>query len=427
MHATFADRRPARPPLTATSAALVVPRGLPWTLIGTFVNAACQWLAIVTVARLGSPEVLGHYSYALAVCAPLVMLTRLNMRTVLATDIKARYRFDDYFVARAALVAVATLLVLIYAAAANLGAIATVVLAGTVAYKNAESLADVVHGLLQRDEKFAVIGKSTVMRGVSLLACLAFGLAVGHSLPAGLALATLAWMAIFLAYDCRRARDAATTWFRSDARTVIRLARECLPSGLVMMVSSLSVSLPVYVVASVLGTEQVGYYSTVAYLLTVGGLAAAAVSQASASHMARLYFSDRSAYWRQLATFLAGSVLLSSVAVAGVLLFGRQLLLLLYGEEYGHLDGALLWIAVAAGLTFAGSFLGLTLTVARRFYHDLAYSVISAATVGGTALWLVPTHGVVGAVWALLSGVVVKTLLSAAAVAYLARPENANA
>ena len=58
--------------MTATSAALVVPRGLSWTLIGTFVNAACQWLAIITVTRLGTPEILGHYSYALAVCAPLV-------------------------------------------------------------------------------------------------------------------------------------------------------------------------------------------------------------------------------------------------------------------------------------------------------------------------------------------------------------------
>ncbi|MDY6947460.1 MAG: oligosaccharide flippase family protein, partial [Pseudomonadota bacterium] len=373
--------------MSATSAALVVPRGLPWTLIGTFINAACQWLAIVTVARLGTPETLGHYSYALAVCAPLVMLARLNMRTVLATDIKARYRFDDYFVARLVLVAIATVLVLGYAFAADPGAVAITVLAGTLAYKNAESIADVVHGLLQRDEKFAVMGKSTVLRGLSLLACLAFGLAVCHNLAVGLGLVTIAWVAIFLAYDCTNARKGATTWFRSDAGTVIRLARECLPSGLVMMVSSLSVNLPVYVVASVLGAEQVGYYATVAYLLTVGGLSAAAVSQASAAHMARLYFSDRRAYWRQLTTFMAGSIALSSVAVGGVLLFGRQVLVLLYGEEYGHLDGALLWIAVAAGLTFAGSFLGLTLTIARRFYHDLASSVISAAAVGGVLLF----------------------------------------
>jgi O-antigen/teichoic acid export membrane protein len=420
------DRGPAKSRSTSGSAR-VVPPGLSWTLMGTFVNAACQWLAVVTVARLGTPEILGHFSYALAVCAPLVMLTRLNMRTVLATDVQARYQFDDYFVARLALVAVASLLVVIYAVIADLAVAAAIVLIGTMAFKNVESLADVVHGLLQRDENFAAIGKSTVLRGISLLTCLALGLLVFDSLAVGLALVTTAWLAIFFWYDHSNVRDETTTWFRSDAGTVFRLSRECLPSGLVMMVSSLGANLPVYVIASALGAEQVGYYATVAYLLTVGGLAATAVSQATASQLARLFFSDRRAYWRQLGTFMLGSILLSSVAVVCVLVFGRQALVLMYGAEYAHLDGALLWIAVATGLTFAGSFLGLTLTVARRFYQDLAFSLIGAATVGGAALWLVPAHGVVGGVWALLAGIVVKTLLSAVAIVNLDHPGNDDA
>ena len=60
--------------LLSTSASLLVARGVYFT---------CQWLTLVALARLTTPEDVGLYSLALAVTTPLFLLGGLNLRAVL--------------------------------------------------------------------------------------------------------------------------------------------------------------------------------------------------------------------------------------------------------------------------------------------------------------------------------------------------------
>src|SRR5262249_49592967 len=60
--------------------------GARWTLVGNVGYWVSQYGILMTMARLGSPAEVGVFALGLAVGAPIVILTNLNLRAALVTD-----------------------------------------------------------------------------------------------------------------------------------------------------------------------------------------------------------------------------------------------------------------------------------------------------------------------------------------------------
>jgi hypothetical protein len=67
-----------------------------WILGGNLMYAACQWGAIVALAKLGSSYVVGQFSLGLAIATPVLMFTNLHLRAVQATDALRSSGFAEY-------------------------------------------------------------------------------------------------------------------------------------------------------------------------------------------------------------------------------------------------------------------------------------------------------------------------------------------
>src|SRR5271170_6093223 len=72
-------------------------RNFAWTLAGNMVYAGCQWGMLIVLAKLTNPEMVGRFGLALAITAPVFMLTSLQLRVVQATDAGHEYGFSEYF------------------------------------------------------------------------------------------------------------------------------------------------------------------------------------------------------------------------------------------------------------------------------------------------------------------------------------------
>src|ERR1039458_4733159 len=73
-----------------------------WTLVGNVVYALCQWGMISGLAKLGTTAAVGQFALALAITAPVFMLTNLQLRGIQATDARSTFDFCHYFTVRAA-------------------------------------------------------------------------------------------------------------------------------------------------------------------------------------------------------------------------------------------------------------------------------------------------------------------------------------
>src|SRR5487761_2005637 len=81
---------------TSTKTTVSMRGNFAWMTIGNAVYAASQWGMVSVLARLGSPEIVGQYALGVAVSTPILMLAQLNLRSVIATDVKREHSFADY-------------------------------------------------------------------------------------------------------------------------------------------------------------------------------------------------------------------------------------------------------------------------------------------------------------------------------------------
>ena len=183
--------------------------GVMWTGFGNGVYLGCQYATLMMLAKLGNPTLVGQFSLGLAITAPVIILSQMQLRQMQVTDVKSEYVFADYFCSRLILSALA--LAAIGGVVAFSGyshAIRVVILLIALA-KIFESLSDVAYGTIQRHERMDLIAVSLVIKGLGSL--LAFGLALWltGSLIWSLSGMCVVWTALFFFYDLPTARPVS--------------------------------------------------------------------------------------------------------------------------------------------------------------------------------------------------------------------------
>lgn len=374
--------------------------------------AASQWATLVVISRMGGAENLGQYAVALAMCGPVMMLARLNMRTVQATDANNEYNFGDYALARAILTFGGFGVIAGYSIFNYSSLSAMFVILGVALFKSIESLGDIVQGFLQKHGRIVEIACITTARSATLIFGIIIGIHALDSFCAGVLLVALAWGAIFALYEWGKVGRPNFKWQSTGWRRSGDLIRKCFPTGLVMMLGSITINVPVYVIEYFRGVAEVGYYSAAAYFMVLGGLVSAALAQSAMAQLSMEFSNNKKIYRSTLKTLLIVACALGGVAILLTSLIGRDILELFYGADYAAHESVLFWIMVATALSFPASLLGLSLTISRSFNKELLLHIITLAIVILLAELFVPSHGLVGGAWALAGGTAVRVVLS---------------
>jgi O-antigen/teichoic acid export membrane protein len=398
----------------AEAATLGVPQATPslrsnfkWTFTGNVVYAACQWGMLSVLAKVGNTAIVGQFALGLAIAAPVFMFSNLHLRAVQATDARSEYEFADYFTLRVLASALGLAVVAALAWRLHYDATTRWVVLLVAASKAVESLSDVVAGLLQKHERLDQVAISLMIRGGLSLAAFGTTFLRTRSLMAAVAALVITWSAVFVVYDLWRAQGvmiAPRQYFRVDAATLRRLLVVSAPLGVVMTLISLNINGPRYLLVKYLGEAELGMFASMAYLLVAVSLIVNALGQSASARLARMFAArDFAGFRGTLRKLLTMAAVVPVVGVPVAMLFGRQLLTLLYRVEYGRQVNVLVIMVVTAGLTAVGSFLGYGMTAARSFRAQMPVIGATCLTTYVLCLLLIPRMGLVGAAWALLA------------------------
>ncbi len=383
-------------------------RNLSWTLVGNTVYSACQWGMLVAMAKLGTPEMVGLFGFALAVTAPVVMFLNLELRSVQATDAKLEYRFSDYLGLRLTTSAIALLVIVCVALFVSRSLETFLVVSAVGLAKGIESISDIIYGLFQNRERMDRIAVSMIVKGALGLAALGVTISRTGSLLSGVLALAAAWTAVLILYDipCARvilSREAANGLSAAQDRRLTpnwnaailrRLVSLSLPLGFVMVLVSLNVNIPRYFVQGYMGERPLGFFVAIAYLVVAVNTVVNALGQAASPRLAQ-YFADGA---NPRAFRLLGAIsVLSGFGVLAVLVAGREILTLIYRPEYAEQADVFLWLVVAAGIGGVGVILRYGAISARRFSPQLPLWIVIVGANALACLLLIPRHGLIGA------------------------------
>jgi O-antigen/teichoic acid export membrane protein len=375
---------------------------LAWIMAGQGVAALCQWGRVIVVARLAGAETVGQFALAMAIASPIMMLGGLQMRQVLVTDAIGRYSFESYRMVRLWGLGLAYLVIVGIACFPGHRDQAAIILSVGL-LKVIESVRELNYGLHQRHRRLDLVAQSLILRAVTSLAVLVLVFYLTRDLALGvLAMAgvtALVWC-FFDRVVSRQWRQEETGGAKPDPKQLIELAALGLPLGVTLLLGSLNVNVPRYVVAHLSGSEALGVFAVMAYFVTAGKVVITALCQPTSPRLADAFAKGNVEAFRRLLLKVVGlSALLGLAGVVVAGLAGKPLLTLVYGALFAERVDIFVWVMVAGMITYAATPLGYSLTAMRIFHvQPLVFAAVLAVN-ALACLLLVPGYGALGAVW----------------------------
>ncbi len=238
------EARAVRPPALPTS----LPANIAWSVTGNLVYSACQWGMLVGVAKIGDVTTVGVFGLGLAVTAPIFLLTDLQLRPVLVTDIADAHPFSHYFLFRVTSSITAAIIATIAGVVFTGDPRARQTVAALAFAKAVESIDDILVGGFEKYERFDVTGKLRIVKGIgSLPAILAVLYFTNNLALACLAMGSiwaLAASGLTLTFLRRLPARLALLRPSPDVTSIARLFRSAAPLGLALGFISFQASLP---------------------------------------------------------------------------------------------------------------------------------------------------------------------------------------
>jgi len=403
-----------------------------WILTGNVVYAACQWGAIVALAKLGSSFMVGQFSLGLAIATPVLMFTNLHLRAVQATDARRLYSFREYLRLRTALTMVGLMVILCIACFGNYQRQTAMVILAVALAKGIETLSDIHYGLFQLNDRLDQSGKSMMLRGTLSVVALSTALYVTRGVLWGCVGLALVWLAALLLFDVRRGRRFAAACQRFSQPTRLRrpwdLMRTALPLGIATTMAALNLNMPRYFIHARLGERQLGIYSAMAYTTVAMILVSDSLGHCAIPRLSRLYSADRLAEYRSLLLrLLAAGLILGIAGLAVARFLGARLLTIVYGNEYAAHSQVFRVLILATAIYCLACMFTSAITAARCFRIQVPlYALVVGSNALACALW-VPTAGLAGGAAAMVVAAMVQLVLGAVVVvsllwAYAKRP-----
>jgi O-antigen/teichoic acid export membrane protein len=423
---------------TSTTGGLSLRANFSWTFVGNSIYSACQWGAVVALAKLSSPAIVGQYALGVAIAMPVMSLTGLQLRSVIASDVRETYRFGDYLGFRLGSTALALLIILAIPLLLHSGPSLTL-LAVLIGLSLAiENVSDVYYARLQYIDRMDRIAKSQLIRAPLGLLAMGLGIYFTGELSWGIAAMVLVRTTVLFAYDTRiqtqslepleakspgsrTARDNIKELLRPrwEPRQMGRLLWLALPLGIVAMLVNLNVNVPRYFIQWKLGSRELGIYSALAFLMSAGNLFVGALAQAVFVRLARFYAEGRRrAFAFLLLKLIAIGTALGAGGIFVAWIAGARLMTIIYRPEYAAESHLLVWIMAVAWIGFLGQFTGYAMTSARLFVHQIPLFALGVLVITVGSYWLVPRMGLEGAIMASLAGVLIQLVASVGVLAH---------
>jgi O-antigen/teichoic acid export membrane protein len=365
------------------------------------IAAGAQWSLLILLAKLGSVEEVGEFALASAIAAPVFMLADLNLRAYLATDAREEFDFSTYFTCRVGAVGLAFITILLVGSWIVRGPDSLPVLIAVAAAKSFEGLSTIVVGLFQKEDRMKWLAGSLTVRSVLSVAAFTVALVTTHRLEwAVVALASSRLLA-FLSYDYPLARRLTHFTIELLPWNAVKLARACIPLGLVMMMISLNTNIAVYWIEGSLGTIAVGHFAALLYIVAATRIITNAMAQAASPRLARLFLrGERDAFRKLQLKLISVGLLLGATSVGVILILGEPFLEIAYSKEYVSFAPLLAWLLAGNAFSFANAFLGAGMTATRSFARMVSVNIFSIAVLVGLLVALVPPFELLGAAWA---------------------------
>lgn len=394
-----------------------------WSFAGNSIYAFSQLILISVIAKLGSVEMVGQYALALAITSPVFMFMNLQLRSIQATDSKGDFAFSDYFGLRIHSVIISLIVCSIIAFFSGMDFKMQLVIFLVGINKGVEALSDIFWGDFQKNERMDLVAYSKILKGFLSIIISFSIMKVIPDVNLLLLGVSLAWLITLILMDLKNSRYllVITTDVKSgygflrpqlSIRRLKKLFLMAVPLGVVASLDTLNTNIPRYFIQINGGIKDLGYFAGIVSFMVIGGTIVNALAQSVMPRLAAYFNTNLKKFIDLFIKLLLMANLLGVLGVIVAVIFGRQILTLVYTADYATYENVLIIIMVAAWLWYLSGFTNSALTAARFFTAQVPTFLMMVVGTIISSMFLIPRHGLMGAAIAVCIGMFIRLTAS---------------
>lgn len=324
-----------------------------WIFFANLIVAFTKWLIIVLLAKLLSPTEVGIYSIAFALSAPITLFANMKLRSLYITDHKPDYQ--NYIAVRKIMSAFAFIILLTVSFIFYADYVYIIMLVGLSKIFDLQS--DMFYALPHKDKNMKLIGKLMILKHVLMLmffsVCLVLTKDLGFSMLIQICIQIL-FLYIIEYRSINESYKLNSNKEKYNSRNITVILKLGLPLGLVQMVVSLNTSIPRYLLEFFEDPKTLGYFSAIAYIITIGNMLMNSITQNFIPYLTdriqkKQYILFKKNVFIHLTVF---SLFLGFSLILGSKLLGDVFLEVAYGKDYAAYTDVLILMSVAMAINF---------------------------------------------------------------------------
>ena len=234
-----------------------------WNTVGSIFYCMCQWLITVLVVRIDSFEASGLLSLAMTTSSSFSAISLFNMRQFQVSDVNEEYSSKEYFGSRILTCITAQAACMLYAAVTSNSMSGYWCIVLFMLVRLAEAFVDVFHGINQKFNRYDLIGKSFILRGVLTIASFTVGLVFTHDMIITLSVMAILNLLVAFLFDGVQTGKLENI-LPVISKRVLQLIFTCVPLVIFSFLLSLENLIPKNLLESVHGVEELGIYASIA-------------------------------------------------------------------------------------------------------------------------------------------------------------------
>lgn len=375
-------------------------KNIGYTFIGNVAFSLVKWLILILIVRLTNPEDVGGYTFAMAITAPITLLT--NMRIRLRYVVEDNLTFKNIRVLRNILNIISLLIILFIGLVIFPTYLNYFVLVAFTKVLDLQS--ELYYAILHKKQNFKLISLMQIGKSIIIIVPFAIIVVITKSVNYGLLVQIISqflWL-IFVERKSIKYKDIESN--ETNKKLLFNIFLSGLPLGFVQMINSYNIMIPRYIIENFLSLKLVGVFASISYLLTIIDLFMNAISQniivRIKSYVDKKEFIKLSKYINK--DIFLYSIILGFIVILPVIFLKDLLIGMIYGDFYKHYSNVLLIISFSIIFNFQSWMFDTVLMAFKAYKSQLIVSISTLVISIISSLVLIKYFGIIGASFAIV-------------------------
>jgi O-antigen/teichoic acid export membrane protein len=357
-----------------------------WAFSSNIFKLLSQWIILMSITKLCQLEIVGIYTYSMAISSPVFIFMGLQLRNIQVVDVKNEYPFKAYLYTRLFYILISIFILICISFFILSSQNEYIIYYMVIIIKAQEQYIDIIYGYYQKELRMDLMGKSMIIKSIIdsiIFICLILN---NRFLSLCFILSILTNYLIYYHYDKKKLfhifNKSTNIHLKNEKIHILNeyikpLSKKSYMLGLSVLLTSLTTNIPRYFIKYFLGYNILGIYGGISYITTAFFSLLTPLQLILRPKLAIAYNTNINKFQILKKYGYMLYIFLGIIAIVGIMCFGEEILGIFFTEEFQNYKFLFLIIFISSLLQSISSINNLSLQAKQIFNKQVYISLIN--------------------------------------------------